>query len=182
MTKSLTLVQPLRNVRLASERDPDAAAYERGRRDGESAMNEQLLAQRAELVELHNGVLTSLRQAVPKVVHECENTVITLAIEVAQRLVAGLPVTAEMIEAAVREAMAQVEEATDFSIYLNPEDLALLQKLSAPLLDPKSGGDRMHFHSSPDVTRGGCLVQTRFGVIDARRETKVEQLKKALLT
>jgi flagellar biosynthesis/type III secretory pathway protein FliH len=27
------------------------------------------------------------------------------------------------------------------------------------------------------TTRGGCIIQTRFGLIDARRETKLEQLQ-----
>jgi flagellar assembly protein FliH len=182
MTESIQLLQPLRDVRLASEHGPDQAAYERGRRDGEEALNGQLLKQRAELLELQSGVLDSLRQAVPKVVHDCENAVVTLAIEAAQRLVAGLPISGEMIEASIREALAQVEEATEFFIYLHPEDLALLQKLNSPLLVPKGGRVQMRFESSAEVTRGGCLVQTRFGVIDARRETKVEQLKKALLS
>lgn len=38
----------------------------------------------------------------------------------------------------------------------------------------------LRFAGSSEVTRGGCLVQTRFGVIDARRETKVEQIRQAL--
>ena len=182
MTESIQLQQPLRAVRLASAADPDSAAYERGRRDGEEALQEQLLKQRAELLELQTGVLDSLRQAVPKVVHDCENTVVTLAVEAAQRLVAGLPISPEMIEGSVREALAQVQETTEFSISLHPDDLALLQKLNSPLLATKSGTDQAQFHASTEVSRGGCLVQTRFGVIDALRETKVEQLKKALLS
>jgi flagellar biosynthesis/type III secretory pathway protein FliH len=34
--------------------------------------------------------------------------------------------------------------------------------------------------SSTEVSRGGCVVQTRFGVIDARRETKLELLQESL--
>jgi flagellar biosynthesis/type III secretory pathway protein FliH len=38
----------------------------------------------------------------------------------------------------------------------------------------------LKFSSSPEVTRGGCIVQTRFGLVDARRETKIEQVKQSL--
>ena len=37
------------------------------------------------------------------------------------------------------------------------------------------------FSARPEVTRGGCLVQTRFGTVDARRETKFDLLKRNLL-
>ena len=133
------------------------------------------------LLELQTGVLDSLRQAVPKVVRDCENAVVTLAVEAAQRLVAGMPISPEMIEASVREALAQVQETTEISISLHPDDLALLEKMHSPLLAAKSGADQMQFHSSSEVSRGGCLVQTRFGLIDARRETKVEQLHEVLV-
>jgi len=35
--------------------------------------------------------------------------------------------------------------------------------------------------ASSEVSRGGCLIQTRFGLVDARRETKLEQLQQTLL-
>jgi flagellar biosynthesis/type III secretory pathway protein FliH len=34
--------------------------------------------------------------------------------------------------------------------------------------------------ATAEVTRGGCFVQTRFGIIDARRETKMNQLRQTL--
>jgi flagellar biosynthesis/type III secretory pathway protein FliH len=40
----------------------------------------------------------------------------------------------------------------------------------------------IRFHDSPEVGRGGCLVQTRFGAIDARRETKLELIRKSLVS
>ena len=42
--------------------------------------------------------------------------------------------------------------------------------------------DRVNFQSTDTVSRGGCLVHTRFGTIDARRETKIELLQKAMFS
>jgi flagellar assembly protein FliH len=158
----------------------ERAAYDRGRRDGENALREQLLAQRNEFLDLQHGVIQSMRDAVPQVVRDSETTVLHLAIETAQRLVAALPVSAEMVEASVREALGQVADTTEVTVLLNPEDLALLEKHQAG--GPTAVADRpqLAFRSSPEVTRGGCLVQTRFGVVDGRRETKVELIKKAV--
>jgi flagellar assembly protein FliH len=191
--KTLSPGQPLRDVRLigatgpesreaveAVARQRDQAAYERGLVEGEKRLSEQLLRQRAELLDLQNGVLASLRQTVSQIARQSETALVELALEVAQKLVSGLPVSAEMIEAAVRSALAQVEDTTEFHLYLNPEDLALLQKSNSPVLLPGPGNEAMHFHASPEVTRGGCLVQTRFGVIDARRETKLELVRQSL--
>jgi flagellar assembly protein FliH len=183
--------QPLHGVRLAgvcsaeedrrrSQQEREQMAYERGRLDGEKALSEQLLQQRHELLELQKGVLQSLSRVVPQVIGETESVLIELAIETARKLVADLPITAEMIEAAIRQALAQVRESTAYHVFLHADDLALLRRINSPLLLPDGGPDQMRFDSSPDVTRGGCIVQTRFGIIDARRETKIDLLKEAL--
>jgi len=132
------------------------------------------------MVELQNGVVASLRQSVPQVIKETESALITLALEVAQKIIAGLPVSSEMVEAVVREAVRQVEDAAEITIQLHPEDLALLRKHNSPLLNGLPEIGPLRFTNSSDVTRGGCIVQTRFGLIDARRETKLEQLRQSL--
>ncbi len=187
---TLRLTAPLRDVTLSAGvarvvpggsqgSEAEAAGYERGHREGEQSLREQLVRQRADLLALQNDVLAALRQALPQVARECEAVLIQLALEAAQRVVAGLPISAEMIEASVREALEQAQDGAEFHVQLHPEDLALLQRVNSPLLN-EGPFEKMKFQSAPEVTRGGCLVRTHFGVIDARRETKFGLLQKSL--
>lgn len=187
--ETIRLSHPLRAARLAGAAavsQPSVstahaqAEYERGRRDGEKALSEQLIRQRGELIELQNGVLNSLNQAVGQVTRECEGAMIALALEIAGKLVGDLPISSEMVEAAVREALDSVEQTTNLTVLLNPMDYELLQQANAPVLLTDVGGQQLKFQTSPQVTRGGCMVQTHFGIIDARRETKLEALKQSL--
>ncbi len=156
------------------------AAYERGRHEGEIALREQLIAQRNEMAALLNGVISSLQKTVPQLVHETESALIQLALESAQKIVAGMPVNPKLVESVVREALRQVEDTAEVVIQLHPDDLALLQKHKSGVLKPPPNSKPLQFSSSAEVTRGGCLLRTRFGVIDARRETKFDQLREAL--
>ena len=124
--------------------------------------------------------MDALRRALPQVILEAQTALINLALESAQKIVAGLPINPELIQAVVREALRQVEDTAEIAIQLHPEDLALLRKHNSPILNGVPETGPLRFSSSADVTRGGCLVQTRFGLIDARRETKVEQLRQTL--
>jgi flagellar assembly protein FliH len=183
--------RPLRSVRLASDPAPDVdwdqvigerekKAYERGRVDGERALSEQLLRQRSELLQMHKGVLESLRQALPRLIQQMEGDLTLIALEAARRLVAGIPITHEMVAAIVREALGQVEDTTHCTILLHEEDLALLKNNQSPILEEFAPEDHVRFSAAEEVTRGGCIIQTHFGVIDARRETKINQLQQAL--
>jgi flagellar assembly protein FliH len=156
------------------------AAYERGRLEGEQAVSEQLVRQRVEFSELQNGLLAALRGTFPRVVQECEATMVTLALEAAQRLVAGLPISVDMVEATVREAIAQANDTSEMEVLVNEADLRILQEAHSPLLDPVTGPQKLRVTASPDISRGGCLIHTRFGTVDARRETKLENLKESL--
>ena len=190
-SETLTLPKPLRHARLiaggeearAQARAAEEelrASYERGRREAEQAMSQQLFQQRAEMHELMRGVVASLRQAVPQILRDTENTMIALSLSVAQKLVAGMPICAATIEGVVRDALAQVEGTAQFTVRLHPADLELLQKCDSPLLASGDDAKEFRFLSSPEVTRGGCLVQTHFGTVDARRETKFDLLQRTL--
>jgi flagellar assembly protein FliH len=78
--------------------------------------------------------------------------------------------------------LVQVEGTAQFTVRLHPADLELLRKFDSPLLAAGEGGQEFRFLSSPEVTRGGCMVQTHFGTVDARRETKFDLLQRSLLT
>jgi flagellar assembly protein FliH len=181
--------RPLREVRLRPDRKPHAcvdtreleeAAFERGRREGEKALSEQLIRQRSELIELQNGLFQSLRKLLPDAAQECEKALVALALELAARLTAGVPISAELVEATVREALSRVEENSEFTVCLNPEDFELLQRMNSPLLLNEAAGGRMRIRTSGEVTRGGCIIETRFGILDARRETKLALLRNSL--
>lgn len=189
-SETIRFNQPLRQVRLLSGapgedweqllRAREEAAYQRGRRDGENALSEQLIQQRSEIAELQRGILNSLSQAVPQVVKESEMALITLAFEAAKRVVADLPIDAPMVEAIVREALRPAEDSAEILIQLHCDDLALLRKHGSTVLDGVADKGPLRFVASSEITRGGCLVQTRFGLIDARREVKLEQLARTI--
>lgn len=186
----LQFSSPLRNVRLVAPSTPaDLArqsrareddAFERGRHEGEKALSEQLLRQRGELLSLQNGVFQSLRQLLPQLASDYESALVRLALAAAQKVVAAIPISAEAVEAAVREALGAVDTLSELTVLLHAEDLELLQRVNSPLLLGELGGKHVRLQAAGEVTRGGCMVQTRLGTVDARRETKLQLLRTSL--
>lgn len=165
--------------KLLSSREEDS--FEQGRRVAEQSLSQQLVLQRNEMIELQNGVLKSLGEVIPQIIRDTEKSLVELALATAERLVAGLPIDRAMVEAAVREALAQVEDGSRVHVLLHPEDLALLQKdAGGGLAAEARSGDQLILEPSPEATRGGCIVRTRFGDIDALRETKLEKVRQAV--
>jgi flagellar biosynthesis/type III secretory pathway protein FliH len=128
---------------------------------------------------LQEGILGALKDSIPGVVRECESHLAALAVEVARKLVDGIPVSAEMVEAAVSTAMRQVEESSHYTIFINPADLQLLESKTSSLLGANDTR-KITVTASNEISRGGCIVETPFGRVDARRETKFDLLKNAI--
>ncbi|HTV41961.1 MAG TPA: FliH/SctL family protein [Candidatus Sulfotelmatobacter sp.] len=189
-SKSITVGEPFRDVRLLARtpalnwqehvRECEKAAYDQGCREGEKRSAEQLLQQSNEMAELQNGIVHSMKEMLPKMAHEVESALIQLALESAKKIVGGMPINAKTVEKVVREALEQVQDTAEISVQLHPEDIALLRKHKSPLLKDSPETGPLRFVPSAEVTRGGCIVQTRFGLVDASRETKLELLRKAV--
>ena len=159
--------------------DRERAAAEKGSAEAQRLFSQQLIEQRQQLIALQDGILGALKESIPGVVRDCETHLAGLALEVARKLVDGLPVSTEMIEASISTAMRQVEESAHYTIFINPADLELLQSASASILGANDTR-KITITASNEVSRGGCIVETPFGRVDARRETKLELLKNAL--
>ena len=157
----------------------ERVAAERGRAEAQKLFSEQMIQQRQQLMALQDGILGALKDSIPGVVRDCETHLAALALEVARKVVDDMPVTAEVVEAAISTAMRQVEESSHYTIFVNPADLELLESKTSSLLGANDTR-KVTITASSEITRGGCIVETPFGRVDARRETKFELLKNTI--
>ena len=182
--------QPLRHVRVRTGvesfvcesrfRQTIEERYREGYEAGQKALSEQLVEQRKQLIDIQTGLLRSIQAALPTVVAECENSIVLLAIESARKVVESVPITAEMMEAVVKKALAELQDTAEYEVLMHPEDLALLEQVSSGLL-PHGDITKVRFGIDSSVTRGGCLIKTRHGAITAIRERMFEKLEAAVL-
>src|SRR5438034_8391504 len=101
--ETIRLPRRLRDVRLAAAsilnfseeqvRLREQQSFERGRQEAERALKDDLLRQHSELSKLETSLLESLRQVMPQIARDSETALVALAMEVARKLVADLPVS-----------------------------------------------------------------------------------------
>ena len=195
----------LKDIRIAGESSPlqqievvpredlkltEQAAYERGKKDAEATLQSQLEVMKTEyateqqqkLADFFKNIQDDLGGQVPRMLQSLEKHVINLAADIAMKIVAGTPVDKSMVETVVKDALAKAEKDTDVVVLLNEADLELLSQADSELLQRTHGSSEVVFKASPEVSRGGCLLETRYGTVDARIETKAAVLKKAVTT
>jgi len=169
-----------------SERE--ARGFANGRAEAVAEYEEKLTRQRKELEGTHRDTVGNLLQDVEQNVNESmskhlialEGELVEFAAEAAIRLVNGLPISAEILEAAIRDALDHCENDIEVSVHLHPEDLKLLKESGSELLADSPHQRRVRYIKDAEISRGGCLVETSCGLIDGSRETREKLLRETV--
>ena len=164
--------------------ESEERGYSRGRDETVVKYEEKLQALRQELEETQHKTVgerldtleNNVQEQVQKRLRELEGELVEFAAEAAIRLVNDLPISTEILEASILDALKHCENDIEVSVHLNPADLKMLKESESELLSDSPHQRRVRYLKDEEVSRGGCLVETRCGVIDGRRETREKLL------
>jgi flagellar assembly protein FliH len=174
-------VLPGQSGRLVGEREVaelTEAAYQRGGDDARAMANHQLVEIRTDVQHLSEGIFKKLSDIEPTLVTELREALPGLALEIARRLFAGFDPDKEMLERLCREALDQLfPEREGLELSLCPKDAELIGNLDPGWMSKYPG---LRLNTDASLSRGDCLVRSRFGVTDARMATKLAALERGL--
>ncbi|HTU90983.1 MAG TPA: FliH/SctL family protein [Gemmataceae bacterium] len=128
---------------------PDPAKREREERQAIEQVLEQLRKAADQLAKRYDTMLDEMRQAA-----------IELAVAVAGRVVFDKLQAGEFpVEEMARQARARLPAAPSVTVYLHPDDLALLRRRLAdkPLLPARE--TQLRIEADPSLRRGGCRAE-----------------------
>jgi flagellar assembly protein FliH len=157
----------------------DDAAYQRGVDDARALADQELVEFRADIQRLSEGVFASLANVESTLVGQLRDALPGLAVEIARRLLAGYEPTPEVISRICAEALAEIfPERENLELVVSPRDAALLEKLNPDWLARYPG---LRIRPEPTLSPGDCQVRSRFGLTDARIETKLSAMQSSLM-
>jgi flagellar assembly protein FliH len=154
------------------------AAYQRGVDASRALADQHMVEFRADIEALGEGVFKKLSTVEPALVAQLRETLPSLALEIARRLLAGYEPPAEVISRICEEALNEIfPERDNLELSLAPRDAALLEKLNPDWLRRYPG---LRIRAEATLTAGDCQVRSRFGLTDARIATKLGALQHSL--
>jgi flagellar biosynthesis/type III secretory pathway protein FliH len=163
----------------------DVLAQARAEADAlrEQARAEGFAAGRADAVAALEPALAALTQAVADVhaqqaeaAERLERRAVELGLALAKKILAGtLEVEPERVLEAVTGALRGIVERERVTVLVNPDDLEIVREAMDNLKASLGGIEHCEVQAERRVGRGGCIVRTPVGDIDARVETKLER-------
>ncbi|HEV8211461.1 MAG TPA: FliH/SctL family protein [Vicinamibacterales bacterium] len=158
----------------AIERDAFTKGYAQGERAGVEAAatrGDAMLRRLAQTID----ELGTLRA---ELIHKSERQVVRLAIAIAMRVIhREITLDSELLVAMARVALDRLGDTSSATIRLHPQDHAAALSVRGVTLSTES----VSVVADPNVSRGGCLVESDFGLIDLTPAAQVAEIATALL-
>jgi flagellar assembly protein FliH len=161
-------------ARLAGAAEGRAQGLAQGRIEGRQAGLVEMQAEAERLLALAQSLPVALRGAE----RALADSVLALAFELGRQLAgAALKADPDCVLAVVRDLLASEPAAAGTPrLLLHPEDAALVREHLGPELQEAGWS----VQPDPALTRGGCLVRSGNGELDATVETRAQRVEAAL--
>jgi flagellar assembly protein FliH len=153
-------------------------ARREGAEQARQAAGQDLLDLRSEVQQLQQQTLTAIAHAAERLTEQVRDALPALALEVGRRLLAEYEPPAEVVERICRASLEELfPETRNLELVLSPRD--------AELLDRTAPGWTRDYENlkvvvDPTFEPGDCQVRSRFGIVDARRATRLRALEETL--
>jgi flagellar assembly protein FliH len=158
----------------ALERDAFAKGYAQGERAGVEAGNRRGDA----MVRRLGDTLEELASLRRTLLQQSERQLVQLALALARRVVRReIAADEQLLMALARVAVDKLGDAGPTTVRLHPEDFARAAARGAE----RWAAAHVTVVADPVVSRGGCLVESPFGFVDASIDAQFQELARALL-
>lgn len=166
-----------------AERSPNLAALEKAAYDRGLLQGEKAAAETAEL-KLEAAIkrcaesIGEIQKLRSLLYVQAEREVVKLALAVAKKIVhREIRIDRDIVQTLVHVALSHVSEKSAVTICLNPEDYSYLLERRAEV--SQSEGREISLQADKSIERGGCLIQTNCGDIDARIEERFREVEQS---
>jgi flagellar assembly protein FliH len=113
--------------------------------------------------------LLELERVKKEICFNAEKETVELALAIAKKIVGHeVSVNNELVLKVVKEALKKVADHDRITIRINPSDFQICRDAKFQLSDLTDNNESISFEEDDKIDRGGCVIETNLGDIDAR--------------
>ena len=152
--------------------------YEQGYKEGyDDGMKKTL-----PVMDSVTSIAAELKRVRDEFYQNIEREMINLVVDIS-RSVIGKDIERDpsLVKSVIDKAIQQLKSREELSIKVNPEDLEEAERYRPELSREVEDIEKVEFRGDPHIARGGCMVESNIGSIDARLDTQLEAIRESLL-
>lgn len=141
----------------------------------------QAAAQLAPAVEALRAAARALEEERARVAQAVEDQAVELGLRIAEQALAGaLEVRPQLVVDVVRGGLRRLVDRERVTVLVHPDDLDLVREAAPALVAELGGIEHCEVQAERRMTRGGAVVRTTEGEVDATLVTKLSRVREVV--
>ena len=158
------------------EKEAYEKGFAQGQRDGLDLEKSKL----EEMGRQYESLLTELRDLKVHIFRDSEGEMLRLIELIAKKIIGEEIKTGEaVISHSIRTAAKFLTDKRKVQIIINPDDMEEVKKMLPDLTKLTKGGN-FQLTEDPSIGKGGCILETGFGRINATIEDQLDEIIKVI--
>ena len=109
-----------------------------------------------------------------------EAATVRLALAIAKKIIGNETEHVKIIEHVVKTAMKKVADPRNLTMRLNPKDIDTVNEFQQELFLSDDFNAVLHLEADKTIQRGGCIIETQLGDVDARIDQQIKVIEELL--
>lgn len=155
--------------------------YQEGYSQGKQTVLDEMQQTMQKSLEKAQHLIQTAEQEVAQMFLDAERQIVEIALTVASKVLAReIEDNPTTILPILKEALGKVSDQEQIAIRVNPEDYEMVLMAKRDLQLMVGRDNAISITADHTVALGGCVIETALGTVDARLDTKLELVHKAI--
>lgn len=157
-------------------------AYRKGLEQGQAQGQKMAVKKIEPLIETLGKAVDDLKKIRQLIVEKHQDQIIEILFLIAERIIhREIHLSPDIVLDTIRQACSHMTETEEIRIRLHPSDFEYIRDIERIISKNLTGKGALHFIEDSALERGGVIIDTEFGEIDASIRSQVEHMKEVVL-
>jgi flagellar assembly protein FliH len=171
------ILRVAREKAAAIEQDAYAKGFEQGEKDGFDYGQQKV----TKVIDKIENILLEMTQAKHTLIKQGEKDLLDIVFSISRKVVhTQISIDCDAVREAVLDAMDHAADKSRLTVRINPGDHQYIEGIKPEFFKRFQQINQINITSDPSINRGGCLVETPYGNVDATVDTQLDQIREAL--
>jgi flagellar assembly protein FliH len=152
-------------------------AFQAGLADGFKAGVEEHKAEINKTIDDFKALVHSIENLKTDLVHQNEAHIVTAIFRIAEKIAYGhIQENPDLVLPVLKQSIDLAQSEDEVTVLVSPAQVEFIEKLKLAAGRDFDFLKNVRLEASPSVVSGGCIIETNYGVIDARIEKRVQNI------
>jgi flagellar assembly protein FliH len=162
-----------------AEREAHQKGLSKGIREGRELQKKETL----QSIQALSALVQDLSELKKDILEAAEEQILQLTLAIAEKVIHMETTTnRDVIQNVLRAAMKSIVDRENMKVRVHPQDFQYMLEIKSDFLKKLDGIKNIVFEQDASITRGGAIVETMFGEVDARVDQQYSEIKSVMTT